>query len=59
MRGRGLVAYGRDLAVEVHDLLKQFPPMLGRLARVGYSPSDWGLNRRRGIPAGEAIVSIG
>jgi hypothetical protein len=51
--------YGRDLAVEVLDLVKQFPPMLGRLCRVVYSPSDWGLNRRRGIPAGEAIVSIG
>jgi hypothetical protein len=62
--GRGCVdgawwPYGRDLAVEVLDLVKQFPPMLGRLCRVVYSPSDWGLNRRRGIPAGEAIVSIG
>ena len=62
--GRGFVdgawwPYGRDLAVEVLDLVRQFPPMLGRLCRVVYSPSDWGGNRRRGIQAGEAIVGIG
>jgi hypothetical protein len=62
--GRGFVdgawwPYGRDLGVEVLDLVQQFPPMLGRLCRVGYSPSDWELNRRRGIQAGEALVSIG
>lgn len=62
--GRGFVdgawwPYGRDLAVEVLDLAKQFPPMLGRLSRVVYSPPDWELNRRRGIQVDEALVSIG
>jgi hypothetical protein len=50
--------YGHDLAVEVLDLVMQFPPTLGRLSWVVYSPSDWGLNRRRGIQADEALVSI-
>lgn len=62
--GRGFVdgawwPYGRDLTVEVLDLMKQFPPALGRLSRVVYSASDWGLNRRRGIRADGALVSIG
>jgi hypothetical protein len=51
--------YGHDLAVEVVNLVKQFPPTLGRLSWVVYSPSDWGPNRRRGIQADEALVSLG
>ena len=62
--GRGFVdgawwPYGHDLAVEVLDLVKQFPPRLGRLAWVVYSASDWGSNRRRGIQADDALVNIG
>jgi hypothetical protein len=51
--------YGRDLAVEVLDLRKHFPSMLGRLSRVVYSSPDWALNRRRRIQADEEFVSIG
>ena len=51
--------YGRDLAVEVLDLVQHFPPMLGRLSRVVYSAPDWALNRRRRIQADEVFVSIG
>ena len=51
--------YGRDLAVEVLDLRKHFPSMLGRLSRVVYSSPDWALNRRRRIQDDEEFVSIG
>ena len=51
--------YGRDLAIEVADLRKHFPSMLGRLSRVVYSAPDWALNRRRRIQADEEFVSIG
>ena len=62
--GRGMLdgawwPYGRDLAIEVPDLRKHFPSMLGRLSRVVYSPPDWALNRRRRIQAEEEFVSIG
>jgi hypothetical protein len=51
--------YGRDLAIEVPDLRKHFPLVLGRLSRVVYSSPDWALNRRRRIQAEEEFVSIG
>ena len=50
--------YGRDLAVEVLDLVKHFPPMLGRLSRIVYSAPDWRLNRRRRIQVDDVFVSI-
>ena len=51
--------YGRDLAIEVLDLVQHFPPMLGRLSRIVYSAPDWRLNRRRRIQVDEEFVSIG
>lgn len=62
--GRGSVdgawwPYGRDLAVEVLDLVQHFPPVLGRLSRIVYSAPDWRLNRRRRIQVDEVFVSIG
>ncbi len=62
--GRGCVdgawwPYGHDLAVEVLDLVRHFPPTLGRLSRLVYSAPDWALNRRRRIQADDAFVIVG
>jgi hypothetical protein len=51
--------YGRDLSIEVPELRKHFPSMLGRLSRVVYSAPDWALNRRRRIQDDEDSVRIG
>lgn len=31
----------RDLAVELAQLIEEFPPYAGRLRRIAFSPSDW------------------
>jgi Family of unknown function (DUF5994) len=37
----------RDLAVELQDLVANFPPELGRIMRAVYSPPDWDSHERR------------
>ena len=48
----------RDLAVELADLVEHFPPELGRIVRVVYSPPDWDPGPRR-IPTASGSVKVG
>lgn len=48
----------RDLAVELADLAGHFPPELGHIARVVYSPPDWDVSARR-VPVGAGYVKVG
>jgi hypothetical protein len=47
----------RDLAVELADLVDQFPPEVGRIMRALYSPPDWEpAPRRIGVAGGWLTV---
>jgi hypothetical protein len=48
----------RDLAVELADLVDQFPPASGRVVRALYSPPDWDVSARR-IPVAGGYVKVG
>ena len=48
----------RDLAVELADLVENFPPAVGRIVQVLYSPPDWDPAPRR-IPVAHGFVKVG
>lgn len=47
----------RDLEVELTDLVENFPPAIGRIVRVLYSPADWDPAPRR-FHVGDGFVSV-
>ena len=47
----------RDLAVELADLADHFPPSLGRVQHVVYSPPDWDTAPRR-VPVRDGHVDL-
>jgi hypothetical protein len=61
--GRGRMDGGwwpqsRDLAVELADLVDNFPAELGRIVRANFSPPDWDPAPRR-IPVASGYVKVG
>jgi hypothetical protein len=48
----------RDLTTELADLVDNFPPELGRIVRVVYSPPDWDDAPRR-VPTRRGYVKAG
>lgn len=48
----------RDLAVELPDLVANFPPELGRIMRAVYSPPDWDSHERR-VPLARGNLKVG
>ena len=48
----------RDLDLEVADLLDHFPPELGRVRRVVFSPTDWDTAPRR-VKVARGWVKVG
>lgn len=48
----------RDLAVELADLVDNFPPASGRIVRALYSPPDWEPAARR-IPVATGSIKVG
>ena len=50
--------YSRDLAVELADLVDQFPPRSGRIVRALVSPPDWD-SAPRSIPVARGHMKVG
>lgn len=48
----------RDLEVELGELVEDFPPSVGRVVRVLYSPPDWNPSPRR-FEVGDGFVKVG
>jgi len=48
----------RDLTAELGDLVDHFPPELGRIVRVIFSPPDWDDAPRR-VPTARGYVKVG
>lgn len=49
---------GRDLAVELADLVDHFPERFGRVVRAVYSPPDWD-EGSHGISVGTGFMKVG
>lgn len=50
--------HSRDLAVELADLVDNFPPDRGRVVRVLFSPPDWDTTARR-VPIARGFLKTG